>query len=99
MAHKSEHIQSDRIFVERLEVFADWKRRAAVLADDDGGNSLRDLRRGRRIGFEPAIGVIVRIDETRRDNQAAPLDDLGPGGHFNLATLARGGDRIAFQYD
>ena len=45
MADEREHVERGRVLVESLEIVADWKSRAAVLAHHDGGEALRHLGR------------------------------------------------------
>src|SRR5690242_17438607 len=99
MAHERQHIQSNRIFIERVEIFANGKSGAAVLADNDGGDSLRDLRESGTIIVEAAIRVIVRVDETGRHDQTVRLDYARARRNLHLTAFAGGNDRVAFHDD
>ena len=57
------------------EIVANRERRAAVLADDERRDALRDL--GKRIGLDiKTVGrMIVRVDHAGREHQAGGIDD------------------------
>ena len=75
----------------------DGPRRIAVGAEDDGGDALRDLRFGERIGFEAVGGVIVDIDEAGGEDEAFGVDDSFVG--LRLEIGGDGDDAVAGDAD
>ncbi len=75
------------------EVVADRPGGSAVRTLDDGRDSLRDLRLGKRHRQQLVGRVVVDVDESRREHEAPAVDDA-------LALLrldvADGRDRVAF---
>ena len=70
---------------------------AAVLPDDRGRNALHHLRRGVGCFLNAAIGVAVHVDEPRRDNPAAGIDD--PLARTRRQSVAQLCDSIAGDTD
>jgi hypothetical protein len=56
-------VERGRIGAACGEIRRDGPRGIAVGAEDNGGDALRDLRFGERVGFEAVGGVIVDVDE------------------------------------
>jgi hypothetical protein len=67
-------------------------RRAAVFANDDGGDSL--TQRAERVGaaHQGAVGVAVCVDESRSERESAAIDDLIVGTWRECADV---GDAVA----
>ena len=68
-----------------VQVVGDRPRRAAVLADDQGRDALRDLAGGVGLGEQALGGVIVRVDEPRRQHQPAGVDDALARARLQIA--------------
>ena len=68
------------LLLERGEVGGERERRAAVLASYDGSDALRDDGEGVGALVEPAVGVGVRVDEARGEDEAAGVDDAVAAG-------------------
>ena len=81
----------------RGEIRRDGPRGIAVGAEDDGGDALRDLRFGERIGFEAVGGVIVDVDEAGGEDETFGVDDLFAGLRFEIC--GDGGDAVARDAD
>jgi hypothetical protein len=79
------------------EIRGDGPRRIAVGAEDDGGDALRYLRFGERIGFEAVGGVIVDVDEAGCEDEAFGVDDLVAG--LGLEIWSDGDDVVAGDAD
>src|SRR5579871_4700193 len=87
------NVERGRIGAPRGEIRRDGPWRITVGAEDDGGDALRDLRFGERIGFEAVGGVIVNIDEAGREDEAFGVDDLVAG--LGLEICGDGDDAVA----
>src|SRR6266581_2548640 len=87
---------------EQVERFADAGVKAqrsrgdAAIPDDQRGNTLADLRRHVRLADANQIVMGVRVNETRRHDQARNVDD--PDGR-DLRQVADGDDRIVTHGD
>jgi hypothetical protein len=81
----------------RGEIGRDGPGGIAVSAEDDGGDALRDLRFGKRIGFEAVGGVVVNIDEAGGEDQPFGVDDFFIGLRFEVG--GDGEDAVAGDSD
>src|SRR5438067_12435993 len=77
MTYEREHIERHGIAVELVEIFADGKLRAAILSDRHRRDALRNLGRCGGVLVQATIGMIVRVDETRRYYEAVRIDHTG----------------------
>src|SRR5439155_22310052 len=96
MADEREDIERHGIAVELVEIFADGKLRAAILADRDSCDALRNLRRCGRVLVQATIGMVVRVDESRRYYQAVRIDHPGTVGYLDLREHSDGVNGIFF---
>ena len=65
---------------------------AAILPDDGGGDALQRHVLGVKVGEQPAVGVAVHVNESRRERQAMDIADLLAR---NGSQLPRDGDDAA----
>jgi hypothetical protein len=94
--HQGE-VERGRIGAARGEIRRDGPRGIAIGSEDDGGDALRDLRFGERIGFEAVGGVIVDVDEAGGEDEAFGVDDLVAG--LRLEIGGDGDDAVAGDAD
>ena len=94
-----ETVEAERIAAEQVQrrlrrARAQRRQRDAAVADDHGGDALRDL--GQALGVAQHDGVVVRVhvDEAGRDDLAAAVDALHTGVD---QTLTDGGDAAVAQ--
>ncbi len=48
----------------------------SFLAEEKRGESLRDLRFGKRLAIEAAVGMVVHVNEARSEHEPGGADDL-----------------------
>src|SRR5215510_748760 len=87
MADKREHIERDGMLIEFLQILTNGKLRTAVLSNCDRRDPLRYLCCCRRILVQSTIGMVVCVDETRRQDEAVRVDHLRFFLSFDSAAL------------
>src|SRR2546422_7828994 len=96
MADEREHIERHGITVELVEICGDGNLRAAILSYRHSCDALRNLRRCGRVLVQATIGMVVRINESRRYYQAVRIDHPGTVGNLDLRALSDGVNGISF---
>ena len=99
MTYEREHIERHGIAVELVEIFADGKLRAAILSNRHRRDALRNLGRCGGVLVQATIGMIVRVDETRRYHEAVCIDHPGVRRDIDSPALPNSDKRISFDDD